>query len=374
MLTIGIFGKINSGKSSLTNSLANENISIVSDVRGTTSDNVIKMIEVGGVGKVRLVDTAGFDDDSPLANERLKSVQKTIDISDLVVLVAKDELTEQDKIWLKNCKQKGKKVFVVLNISQCENVEFAENFVKMNVQNANQVALFVKKIVELFAKEKNSIVGNLVSSGDTVILVMPQDDGAPEGRLILPQSMVIRQLLDENVVSINSTPANFNNVFERFGKQTKLVITDSSVFAMVKNIVGDSIKITSFSILFAKAKGDINVFVQGANALDSLQNGDKILIMEACSHTSSHKDIGGVVIPNAIKKYCGKDVSFHFIHGKDEPQDYSQYKLVVHCGGCVQSRAFMQSRIKKCLENGVAITNYGVILAKINDVLASVVY
>lgn len=373
MITIGIFGKINSGKSTFFNSLAGEQLSIVSNVQGTTSDNVIKMVELAGIGKVRLVDTAGFDDKGELSEARLSAVQKAFDMCDLVLLVV-TEVDEQDFALLERCKKSGKKCLLVKNEFECEKAEFFNEEVVLNASNKGQVKQFALTIKAMFANEKTNILQGLVKNGDIVLLVMPQDEGAPEGRLILPQSMVIRNLLDIGAIGIATTPENFEIAFEKFSNSAKLVITDSSVFNKVYLVTGDKINITSFSALFAKVNGDITAFVNGANALDELADGDKILIMEACSHTASHKDIGAVVIPNAIKKYSGKSLQFEFLHGKDEPQNYADYKLIVHCGGCVQSRAFMISRVQKAKQANVQITNYGILLAKINGILNKIVY
>lgn len=375
MISIGIFGKINSGKSTLFNGLADENLSIVSNIKGTTSDNIIKMVEIFGMGKVRLVDTAGFDDESQLANERLNAVKKAFDMCDLILIVSQKGIDEQDIKWFDLCKKQNKKCLFVINDYTCEDAKFNQDNVVLNVANKEQTQQLLNKIRCMFEEDKTNILQGLVKKNDIVFLVMPQDDGAPNGRLILPQSMVIKSLLDIGAIGVTVTPESFKQIYETFGQKASLVITDSSVFKKVYEIVGVATNITSFSTLFAKANGDINVFVQGANALDKLVNGDKILIMEACSHTTSHKDIGTVVIPNAIKKYCGnKQLFFDFLHGKDEPNDYSQYKLIVHCGGCVQSRAFMMSRVQKALDNNVPITNYGIILAKLNGILNKIVW
>ena len=244
----------------------------------------------------------------------------------------------------------------------------------VNVQDINGVDSIIQKIKQKSEKREDNILGDLVGSHDNVLLCMPQDDGAPTGRLILPQSVVIRAIMDKGGVPIISTKENFESIYLNFGNKLKLVITDSSIFDYVSGIVGNAVPLTSFSVLFAKYNGDIQTFVDGAESIASMQDGDSVLIMEACSHTLSHKDIGSVLIPNLIKKYTGKNISFEFLRGRDEPQDWKKYKLVVHCGGCTQNSAFMLARINKCKQNNIPITNYGVLIAKIKGILDKIVY
>ena len=373
-IVIGVFGKINSGKSTLVNSLAKENVSIVSDVRGSTSDCVSKMTEIDGIGRVQLIDCAGYDDDGLLAGQRLAGVQKAFDMSDIAIIVCKEEFDKLDKIWIEKCAERNKKYILCHNVIGTAQVKTKNNELWIDVACEQGANAIIQMIKQLSSVTEIDILGDLVNAYDNVLLCMPQDDGAPNGRLILPQSIVIRAIMDKGGVPIIAKKENFGDMFEKFKNDISLVITDSSVFDYVYNIAGGIVPITSFSVLFAKKNGDINVFVNGANSIDSLSDGDKILIMEACSHTLSHKDIGSVLIPSLLKKYTGKNLVFEIVRGKDEPKDWSQFKLVVHCGGCTQNRQFMLARIQKCEKYNLPITNYGILLAKLKGILAKIVY
>lgn len=373
-LVVGIFGKINSGKSTLVNSMAKENVSIVSDVRGSTSDCVSKMTEIEGIGRVQLIDCAGYDDDGLLAGQRLAGVQKAFDMSDIAIIVCKEEFDKLDKIWIEKCAERNKKYILCHNVIGTAQVKTKNNELWIDVACEQGANAIIQMIKQLSSVTEIDILGDLVNACDNVLLCMPQDDGAPNGRLILPQSIVIRAIIDKGGVPIIAKKENFGDMFEKFKNDISLVITDSSVFDYVYNIAGGIVPITSFSVLFAKKNGDINVFVNGANSIDSLSDGDKILIMEACSHTLSHKDIGSVLIPSLLKKYTGKNLVFEIVRGKDEPKDWSQSKLVVHCGGCTQNRQFMLARIQKCEKYNLPITNYGILLAKLKGILAKIVY
>ena len=373
-LVVGIFGKINSGKSTLVNSMAKENVSIVSDMRGSTSDCVSKMTEIDGIGRVQLIDCAGYDDDGLLAGQRLAGVQKAFDMSDIAIIVCKEEFDKLDKIWIEKCAERNKKYILCHNVIGTAQVKTKNNELWIDVACEQGANAIIQMIKQLSSVTEIDILGDLVNACDNVLLCMPQDDGAPNGRLILPQSIVIRAIMDKGGVPIIAKKENFGDMFEKFKNDISLVITDSSVFDYVYNIAGGIVPITSFSVLFAKKNGDINVFVNGANSIDSLSDGDKILIMEACSHTLSHKDIGSVLIPGLLKKYTGKNLVFEIVRGKDEPKDWSQFKLVVHCGGCTQNRQFMLARIQKCEKYNLPITNYGILLAKLKGILAKIVY
>ncbi len=373
-LVVGIFGKINSGKSTLVNSMAKENVSIVSDMRGSTSDCVSKMTEIDGIGRVQLIDCAGYDDDGLLAGQRLAGVQKAFDMSDIAIIVCKEEFDKLDKIWIEKCAERNKKYILCHNVIGTAQVKTKNNELWIDVACEQGANAIIQMIKQLSSVTEIDILGDLVNACDNVLLCMPQDDGAPNGRLILPQSIVIRAIIDKGGVPIIAKKENFGDMFEKFKNDISLVITDSSVFDYVYNISGGIVPITSFSVLFAKKNGDINVFVNGANSIDSLSDGDKILIMEACSHTLSHKDIGSVLIPSLLKKYTGKNLVFEIVRGKDEPKDWSQFKLVVHCGGCTQNRQFMLARIQKCEKYNLPITNYGILLAKLKGILAKIVY
>lgn len=373
-IVIGVFGKINSGKSTLVNSLARENISIVSNVKGSTSDSIFKMTEIKGIGKVQLVDTAGFDDNSELASERLFKVNQVFDICDIAILVCGKIVDDIEQAWINKCESSGKKFIICHNIFDCDSVAYNENEFVVNVADLSHIDFLVGKIKNIVGVISSNLLDGLIKNGQTILLCVPQDEEAPTDRLILPQSVVIKEIIQKGSTAIATDSDNFADVFVKYKDDLSLVITDSSVFEMVYSIVGHCIPITSFSVLFAKRNGDIETFVNGANSLEKLQNGDKVLIMEACSHTLSHKDIGSVLIPNLIKKYTGKKIIFEILRGKDVPINWNDYKLVVHCGGCVQNREFMMSRINSSKKYKVPITNYGILIAKINGILDKIVY
>lgn len=371
---IGVFGKINSGKSTLVNSLAREEISIVSSIRGSTSDTVFKMTEIAGAGKVQLADTAGYDDDSVLASERMKSTQKAFLAADLVIIVCGEVIDSIDNEWIEKCKQSNKKYVVCHNIAGLAKPSISDSEWSVDANNNKHIDLVIDSLKSICSSKNNDILGGLVKTGDMVLLCMPQDDGAPTGRLILPQSITIRSISDKGGCPIIANKDNFEQIYNKFKESLTLVITDSSVFDFVYGIVGESTPITSFSVLFAKLNGEIETFIIGAESLNKLQNGDKVLIMEACSHTLSHKDIGSIMIPNLIKKHTDKQIEFEFLRGKDEPKDLTKYSLVIHCGGCTQNREFIMSRVNKCKQYGIPITNYGIVIAKIKGILDKIVY
>lgn len=373
-IVLGVFGKINSGKSTLVNSLAKEDVCIVSNVRGSTSDCVAKMTEIDGLGKVQLVDTAGYDDEGELSKERLQKVEQTFLSADVVIILCGEKCEQVDDNWLEKCRASGKNYILCHNIYGADSVKSSGNQLWLDVKNAEHITFLISKIKSFFELKKPNILGDLLKSGQNVLLCMPQDEGAPTGRLIMPQQVVLRAILDLGACPILATNSNFAQCFESFKDIISLVITDSSEFEMVSKIVCGKVNLTSFSVLFAKYNGDINTFVQGAKSLENLRDGDKVLIMEGCSHTLSHKDIGTVKIPKLISKYTGKAVQFDFLYGKDEPNNWADYKLIVHCGGCTLTRQFVMSRLKKCAEKNIPITNYGVLIAKVTGILDKIVY
>lgn len=370
---IAVIGKINSGKSTLVNSLAGEDVAIVSSQRGSTSDNVSKMTELSGVGRVQLIDTAGYDDDGTLSKQRLQRVKQAFDSADMVLVCCGDP-DEVDMSWVQKCKNAGKQYLLLRNIFAAEEVTRKEGELWLDFAKPSQVETLRDIIREKLPSQRVDILGSLVGNGDVVLLCMPQDDGAPTDRLILPQSIVLRAILEKGAVPIIADVANFAKVYSKYGENAKLVITDSSVFDMVHAVVEGRTPITGFSVLLAKHNGDIEEFIRGAEQIGSLTDGDKVLIMEGCSHETSHKDIGSVVIPRLIKKMTNADVKFDFLRGREQPKDWGEYKLVVHCGGCMLTRGLVMSRIQSCKMRNVPITNYGVLIAKINGILDKIVY
>lgn len=274
-IVIGVFGKINSGKSTLVNSLAREHISIVSNVKGSTSDSIFKMTEIQGIGKVQLVDTAGFDDNSELANERLSKVSQVFDVCDIAILVCGKIVDDMEQAWINKCKNCGKKFIVCHNVFDCESVDYNDNELVINVANLSHIDFLVNKIKNIVGNMSSNLLDGLIKSGQTILLCIPQDEEAPTDRLILPQSVVIKEIIQKGSTAIATDKDNFADIFDKYKANVNLVITDSSVFEMVYNVVGQSIPITSFSVLFAKRNGDIETFVKGANSLEKLQDGDR---------------------------------------------------------------------------------------------------
>ena len=337
-LHIAFFGPANSGKSTLVNALCGQEVSLVSPHPGTTTDPVRKAVELPGLGACVLIDTAGLDDESLLGPERRRRSLAILDEADVAVLVG-DISLELD--------------IPTVRYSRGESVE----------------SLLERLRAVAPKQEERFLTGNLVRKGDCVLLVMPQDSEAPKGRLILPQVQVLRELLDRGCNALCCTPESLSSALERINPD--LVITDSQVFALVNKALPASTPLTSFSVLLAAAKGDIRTYVKGAQTIDQLSSGDRVLIAEACTHVPDTEDIGRVKIPALLRKRA--DVEVDIAAGNDFPEDLSAYSLIIHCGGCVASRTLVQSRIKKALRAGVPITNYGIALAKLQGILDRIV-
>lgn len=333
-LHIAFFGPVNSGKSTLVNAICGQEVSLVSSQPGTTTDPVRKTVELPGLGPCVLIDTAGLDDESLLGPERRRRTLAILDEADLVVLVGDMALTTD---------------VPVVHYRRGESIE----------------SLLERLVKAAPSREEKWLTGDLVKAGDTVLLVMPQDSEAPQGRLILPQVQVLRELLDRGCIPVCCTPDSLAKAVKTVTPQ--LVITDSQVFGLVNRTIPAQWPLTSFSILLAGAKGDLKVFLEGARAIDSLKPGDRVLIAEACTHVPDTEDIGRVKIPALLRKRA--DVEVEVAVGNDFPEDLSPYSLIIHCGACVATRTLVQHRIKKALLAGVPITNYGIALAKLTGIL-----
>lgn len=386
-MTIAVFGRTNSGKSSLINVITGQKVSLVSEVGGTTTDPVNKTMELYPIGPCVFVDTAGFDDRSELGALRMERTRKVLDKTDLAILVTDGaeegrELTE----WLTEIKQREIAVIGVLNKSDLpeNDGQKAEKLSKelgisfscassLTGEGIEQVkAAIVEHAPQDF--EMPSIVGHLVSEGDSVLLVMPQDIQAPKGRLILPQVQVTRDLLDCGAVVISATADKMCAALEKLSAPPKLIITDSQVFPYVyENKPAESL-LTSFSVLMARYKGDIAEYIKGAERLDTLAETDKVLIAEACTHQPLDGDIGRVKIPNLLRKKYGEGLVVDVVGGSNFPEDLSEYALVVHCGGCMFNRRYVLNRIRSAKMQNTPITNYGILLAKLSEILDKVVY
>ena len=385
-LHIGLFGKRNSGKSSLVNALTGQNIALVSDVAGTTTDPVQKAMEIHGLGPCLFIDTAGFDDEGNLGRLRVEKTRQALEKTDLALLVFTDEGDEMETGWYRQICAKNIPVVAVLNqvdkltdpttTAQRLQEKLEQPVVPVSAATGRGVdkllAALVRAVPEGFGQE--SITASLVSPSDIVLLVMPQDIQAPKGRLILPQVQTIRDLLDRRCVVVCATTDRLDEPLAGLKEPPKLIITDSQVFAQVYEKKPPQSLLTSFSVLFAKFKGDINAFVQGAAAIDQLTADSRVLIAEACTHAPLQEDIGRVKIPRLLRKRVGESLQVDIVSGTDFPADLSGYQLVIHCGACMFNRKYVLSRIEQAQKQGVPITNYGVAIAKLSGILDKVSY
>lgn len=380
---IAIFGKRNAGKSSLINCITNQNISIVSDVLGTTTDPVYKSMELLPIGPVVMIDTPGLDDEGELGKERVKKSFQVLAKTDIAILVleAGNKICGVEEDLLKTMEEKKLPYLVVVNKS-----EILSDEEKKEIQNAEFFAgrgVFVSSlektgIEELknrigqlanVNQEEKKIVGDLLSPEDVVVLVIPIDDAAPKGRLILPQQQVIRDLLESQCICMVTKETELVATLGKLKDKPKMVITDSQAFARVSKDVPEDILLTSFSILFARYKGNLRDQVLGAVAISKLNDGDKILISEGCTHHRQCGDIGTEKIPNWLKKFTKKDVKIEFTSGTEFPQDLSGFKVILHCGGCMLNEKEMQHRLQVAKTAGIPMTNYGVAIAYMNGIL-----
>lgn len=376
-LTIGFFGKRNVGKSSLINNITGQLTSIVSDVAGTTTDVVEKSMEMLPIGPIRLIDTAGVDDVGELGLQRIDVTYKALERTDIAVLVIDyNGLTSYDIDLIEKFNELKTPYIIVINKSDEEKINFEKigeiknytyDFIETSANYDTNLAtifknLLLKKVPEDYFQSQN-IVADLVKKQDVVILVTPIDKQAPKGRLILPQVQVLRELLDNGIISVVVQVEELEETLKSLNKKPALVITDSQAFKEVDKIVSDDIQLTSFSILFARFKGDLREFQEGANAISQLQDNDKVLICESCTHHQIEDDIGTVKIPNLIRQKTGKELIFEKVSSSDFPNDIEKYKLIIHCGACMTNRKEILSRIQKSNAKNVPITNYGVAIS-----------
>lgn len=380
---IGIFGKRNAGKSSLLNALTGQNIAIVSDILGTTTDPVLKTMELLPLGPVVFIDTPGLDDDSVLGKERVEKSFQMLRKTDfiLVIIDAVTGKTSEDIEFLSLLEEKKIPHFVVYNKKDL--MESSQIFVESSVQSGDKNEIYVSaktrdnidllktKIIEALSKEEKHlpIVADLISPSDFVVLVVPIDKAAPKGRLILPQQQTIRDILDADATAIVVKEHELKDTLSKLGKKPKLVITDSQVFQQVDEDTPKDILLTSFSILFARYKGDLDSLIAGVKAIDSLKDGDRVLISEGCTHHRQCDDIGTVKLPKWILKYTGKKLDFEFTSGTEFPKDLSTYQFVVHCGGCMLNEKEMKYRLSYSSNQSIPITNYGILIAYIHGIL-----
>lgn len=380
-LHIGLFGKRNSGKSALLNALTNQEVAVVSSVAGTTTDPVYKSMELHGIGPCVFIDTAGFDDEGKLGNLRIEQTLRAVERTDIALIVCTDSNIEQEIQWSNRLKDKKIPIIWILNKSDI--LENAEAEMLAIEQKTGQVPLLVsarlKQGIEPIRQsiqdkmpdesQQTSILGKLVKSGDIIMLVMPQDIQAPKGRLILPQVQTIRELLDRKCIVMSCTTDKLDETLRALANPPQLIITDSQVFKTVYEKKPEATKLTSFSVIFARYKGDIDYFIQGANTIEQLTESSKVLIAEACTHAPLKEDIGRVKIPRLLRTRIGSGLQIDIVSGTDFPQDLSGYDLIIHCGACMFNRKYVLNRVNSAKEQHIPMTNYGVTIAYLAGIL-----
>ncbi len=375
-LHIGFFGMRNAGKSSLVNAVTNQEISLVSDVKGTTTDPVKKTMELLPIGPVVIIDTPGFDDEGQLGEMRIRKTKEALEKTDIAVLVidSTNGVCETDRELISLFASKNIPYIIAYNKSDiCNDTEISDsdgiNVSAATGKNILQLKELIAKTAATNVKKKNLLLDDVIEEGNVVILVTPIDESAPKGRLILPQQITIRNILDNNCTAVVCKETELENTLKRLSGKPELVITDSQVFGFVNKVLPEDIRLTSFSIIMARYKGDLKMLIEGAAMLNKLENGDKVLISEGCTHHRQCNDIGTVKMPEWIKKFTDKKVDFHFSSGGDFPANISNYKLVIHCGGCMLGNKEMESRISRCKEACVPVVNYGIAIAAMHGIL-----
>ncbi len=381
---IGLYGKRNSGKSSLINAITNQETALVSDYAGTTTDPVYKAMEIHGIGPCMLIDTAGFDDEGELGRLRVEKTRQALEKTDIAVLVFDGRPVTEEKEWLSLLKQKKTPILAVVNkLDLLENPQAYADALKrdyglspvlVSTKTREGIDKVREELIRLLPEdyEQESITGHLVSQGDCVLLVMPQDIQAPKGRLILPQAQTIRDLLDHRCLVMSCTTDKLDEALSALKQPPKWIITDSQVFKTVYDKKPKESRLTSFSVLFANYKGDLSEFVQGAAAIESLTEHSKVLIAEACTHAPLSEDIGREKLPRMLRNKVGQGLAVDVVGGPAFPEDLSGYDLIIHCGACMFNRRHVMSRIDRAKSQGVPITNYGVAIAKLSGILDTI--
>ena len=394
-LHIALFGKRNSGKSSLINALTGQDTALVSDTPGTTTDPVQKAMEIHGIGPCLFIDTPGFDDEGELGNRRIERTWKAVEKTDIALLLcaggsSAEETGEPDFTeelhWLEQLKAKNIPTILLINKADIRKntaslaIRIKETFgsqpIPVSAKEKTGIELIRQAILEKLPEDfdQQSITGNLVTEGDLVLLVMPQDIQAPKGRLILPQVQTMRELLDKKCLIMSCTTDKLRETLQALSRPPKLIITDSQVFKTVYEQKPEESKLTSFSVLFAGYKGDIRYYVKSASAIGSLTESSRVLIAEACTHAPLSEDIGRVKLPHLLRKRIGEKLSIDIVAGTDFPQDLTPYSLVIHCGACMFNRKYVLNRIERARLQNVPMTNYGVAIAFLNGILNQIEY
>lgn len=383
-LHIGIFGKTNSGKSTLFNQILGQDYSMVSSIAGTTADPVRKAMEYHGLGPVVFIDTAGFDEDGELGSMRLEKSRKVVDECDIAMIVIQEENISEELRWIKYMQEKNIPLLIIYNekgmpmSAKLEKMMLASNFeyLSMDLYHDFQADLLRQKLISLVPKNQNdaTIVSDFVKKDDLVLLIMPQDIQAPAGRLILPQVQTIRDLLDHHCVVVSVTAQEMETALQFMNKEPDLIICDSQVFDYVYARKPQSSRLTSFSVLLARYKGDIDYFVESAKMIEHLNENSKVLIAEACTHAPLSEDIGRVKIPMMLKKRFGSSITIDHVAGKDFPTTLKGYDLIIHCGACMFNKAYVQSRVDQAKKELIPMTNYGIFIAHMKKILPFVIY
>ena len=385
-LHVALFGRRNSGKSSLINALTGQDTALVSDIPGTTTDTVSKAMEIQGIGPCLFIDTPGFDDEGELGEMRIIRTLKAIERIDIALLLCEDEAHEEEKKWMKQLEEKNIPVILLLNKADIRK-DIASTLLRIE-KDCGQKPLVIsakertgiKKIHQAILEKlpadfgQQTITGNLAKEGDLVLLVMPQDIQAPKGRLILPQVQTMRELLDKKCLVVSCTTDQIASTLQALSRPPKLIITDSQVFHTVYEQKPADSLLTSFSVLMAGYKGDIHHYIEGASAIDCLTPQSRVLIAEACTHAPATEDIGRVKLPRMLRKKIGEELQIDIVAGTDFPEDLTPYHLIIHCGACMFNRKYVLNRIDNARKQQIPMTNYGVAIAHLNGILDKIAY
>lgn len=379
-IQIALFGRRNAGKSSIINAITGQNLAIVSEVKGTTTDPVYKAMELLPLGPVMLVDTPGLDDSGLLGDERVKKAKEVLNKTDLALIVADGKTAKKDLYFetdiLELVKKKGIPSLIIMNKQDTWDFDESDVAPLGDICVSALTGYHIHELKELIAKSvsveepEKKLVSDLLTTGDFVILVVPIDEAAPKGRLILPQQQTIRDILDSGASAIVVKDTEFRQTLDTLGQKPRIVITDSQVFGKISAKTPTDIPLTSFSILFARYKGDLKALMDGANRVRDLKDNDTILIAEGCTHHRQCDDIGTVKIPNWLKQYTGKNLNFETCSGGTFPEDLDKYSLIVHCGGCTLNQKEMTYRLSTAQEQNIPIINYGILIAEIQGILS----
>ena len=383
-LHIALFGRRNAGKSSLINALTGQQIALVSDMPGTTTDPVIKSMEILPLGPCVLIDTAGFDDTGKVGDLRVERTREVIKQTDIAIIVTDASSLDDEMRWAGLLKQANVPYVAVLNkvdlMSDIPMTLLADmakrlgcDVIPISALNGTGLEVLRQTLAGLMPEsDKQSLTGGLAQKGDTVLLVMPQDPQAPKGRLILPQVQTLRDLMDKGCIAVCCTTEDIDSSLAALREPPRLIITDSQVFDIVEKKKPAGSLLTSFSVLMAALKGDIRFFVRSAMAIDRMTEQSRVLIAEACTHAPLAEDIGREKIPRMLRQRIGQGLTVDIVAGKDFPEDVTSYDLVIHCGGCMFNRKFMLSRVEQCRRQGTPMTNYGITIAHLKGILDKV--